>query len=250
MRPDGYVRVDELLKLPKLSSVGFVDLEKIVQNDAKGRYTLLLEPTPSNYLQGAEVASGPVWWIRANQGHSMEDVEVEMKAVTDPSQCPIVVHGTNRRAWASIEKNGLSKMRRNHIHFAQGLPGTKGVISGMRSQADVLIYIDIAKALTDNLKFFISANGVVLSAGNEEGFIPPEYFLRVETAWKNMPLPGYEGKREKKGKEKLREFDSKNEENVRKMGVKSRQKFKWEDPIQGLLDRPSAKEKEKETEES
>ena len=39
-------------------------LQEIVKNDQKGRYSLILE---------ADVKSGDeVWWIRANQGHSMK----------------------------------------------------------------------------------------------------------------------------------------------------------------------------------
>jgi hypothetical protein len=31
-----------------------------------------------------------------------QDIEVEMTQVTDPSQCPVVIHGTSKRAWESI----------------------------------------------------------------------------------------------------------------------------------------------------
>ena len=39
-------------------------LERLVQSDAKNRYNLLFE-TPSDSSEG-------VWWIRANQGHSLK----------------------------------------------------------------------------------------------------------------------------------------------------------------------------------
>jgi len=107
----------------------------------------------------------------------------------------MAVHGTNRKAWASIEKKGLSKMSRNHIHIAQGLAGDT-VISGMRNSADIFIYIDLQKALDAGYKFQLSANGVVLTAGNEKGFLPPEFFSRVERRVGRSgrePLPGWEG---------------------------------------------------------
>jgi len=45
----------------------------------------------------------------------------------------------------------------------------------------VFIYLHLEKALADGIKFFISPNGVVLTAGvNDSGVIPPEYFLKVE----------------------------------------------------------------------
>lgn len=71
-------------------------------------------------------------------------------------------------------------MKRNHIHFATGLLGEDGVISGMRSTCNVLIYIDLEKALEDGIKFFKSKNGVVLTEGvNGEGYLPNDYFRKI-----------------------------------------------------------------------
>ena len=41
-----------------MRDLSFEALQQIVKDDAKGRYSLTLE--------------GDVWWIRANQGHSMK----------------------------------------------------------------------------------------------------------------------------------------------------------------------------------
>lgn len=62
----------------------------------------------------------------------------------------------------------------------------------MRNSSQILIYIDVQKALDSGLQFFVSANGVVLSEGDERGFIPPEYFKRVENSG-GKALPGWEG---------------------------------------------------------
>lgn len=61
-------------------------------------------------------------------------------------QIPVVVHGTFIKAWPSIKKNGLSRMNRQHIHFAPGSLGTK-VTSGMRANCTVFIYVDAVKAI-------------------------------------------------------------------------------------------------------
>jgi 2'-phosphotransferase len=53
---------------------------------------------------------------------------------------------------------------------------------GMRKSSQILIYIDAAKAMADGIKFYISSNGVILTEGNEEGFLVKEYFLKVERA--------------------------------------------------------------------
>jgi len=95
-------------------------------------------------------------------------------------------------------------MTRNHVHFASGLPAgfqaledkvdgevsdeqrqKEPVISGMRNSSSILIFIDLKKALGGGLKFWKSANGVILSDGNDQGIIPAEFF--------------FEGRGEKKG---------------------------------------------------
>ena len=38
-------------------------------------------------------------------------------------------------------------MARNHIHFATGLPGDDFVISGMRGSSQVIIEVDLKRAL-------------------------------------------------------------------------------------------------------
>jgi len=90
-------------------------------------------------------------------------------------------------------KNGLSKMSRNHIHLAQGVPGS-GVISGMRKSSQILIYIDVQKALDAGIEFFLSDNGVVLTPGNKKGLLEPTFFRRVERVEdKNrIPLPEWD----------------------------------------------------------
>eukprot|EP00121_Abeoforma_whisleri_P005762 Awhi_evm1s5222 len=50
----------------------------------------------------------------------------------------------------------------------------------MRTDCDVLIYIDVPKAFQDGIKFYRSSNNVILSAGID-GVIPPQYFKKVES---------------------------------------------------------------------
>ena len=86
-------------------------------------------------------------------------------------------------------KEGLSKMKRNHIHLAQG-KGGKDVISGMRRSSQIFIYIDVDRAIAAGIKFELSDNGVVLTEGDERGFLPVRFFQKVEDA-KGQPLPGW-----------------------------------------------------------
>jgi len=60
----------------------------------------------------------------------------------------------------------------------------------MRKSAQVLIYIDVQKALGAGISFSLSENGVVLTEGDECGFLSSTYFLRVEDR-QGRPLPGW-----------------------------------------------------------
>ncbi len=146
---------------------------------------------PSNFL------------IRANQGHSIAIAsEGLLEPISEANMPATVVHGTTPQAWKLILKSGgLSPMGRNHVHFASGLPAgfaafegdeekdgndeLKGekkpvVISGMRNSSNVLIYIDLPRALSQGVRFWRSDNGVILSEGDPDGLIKVDFFKRVE----------------------------------------------------------------------
>jgi 2'-phosphotransferase len=128
--------------------------------------------------------------IRATQGHSIKTIDaasfLEPLSLSDELKIPdTVVHGTFHSTWPLIlQSGGLRCMGRNHIHFATGpslesvlaihnqdaaqgksKPDNSRVISGMRHDAQVLIYIDVRKALAAGVPFWRSENGVILSEG-------------------------------------------------------------------------------------
>ena len=52
----------------------------------------------------------------------------------------------------------------------------------MRASSQILIFINLQKALDAGIKFFLSDNGVILTEGDGEGFLRPEFFEKVENA--------------------------------------------------------------------
>ncbi|GAA6018562.1 hypothetical protein JCM11491_006446 [Sporobolomyces phaffii] len=170
LREDGFVRVQDLLKRPKLKGCDLETLERIVRDNAKQRFTMRPESTGDN---GADEL-----WIRANQGHSVKVEALELKPVEKPNQVPTMVHGSYYRLWPQIEKEGLKVMTRNHVHCAVGLHGEDGVTSGMRANCDLFIYLDVPALLADGVEIFTSTNQVVLTAG-VDGVVEPKYFARV-----------------------------------------------------------------------
>ena len=57
-------------------------------------------------------------------------------------------------------------MARNHVHLAVGYPGG-GVISGMRASCEVVIELNMVKAMYGDhqIPFYISNNKVILTEG-------------------------------------------------------------------------------------
>ncbi|XP_028665539.1 tRNA 2'-phosphotransferase 1 [Erpetoichthys calabaricus] len=169
MSPDGFVFVDDLLSLPRFRCHSIEDLQRVVETNDKQRYAMCPHPD-SGRLQ-----------IRANQGHSIPVEHLELTPIhTSSEDVPVTaVHGTYLRNWNAIQSHGLSRMNRTHIHLAPGLPGQGQVVSGMRKDCDLAIFVDLQQALKDGIPFFWSANRVILTPGNSEGLIPPLYFSRA-----------------------------------------------------------------------
>ncbi|KAJ7036510.1 phosphotransferase KptA/Tpt1 [Mycena alexandri] len=188
IRPDGYDNVDVLLRHRSLRGLDFATLESIVSRDQKSRYNL--------FNEGGTVENCS-WWIRANQGYSIADIILDLKRITSAteipmnSQIPMAVHGTSMVAWRMISDRGLSRMSRNHIHLAQSFVGD---VIRMRSSSKVLIFIDVARALDADIQFYLSSNGVVLTPGNDSGYLEHRFFSRVERVQNNgKPIPGWKG---------------------------------------------------------
>lgn len=160
IRPDGFVDVQEILR--ELPGCTLIDINQVVENDGKKRYQL---KTIDNILM-----------IKACQGHTIEEVNcLNLKVLTDISFD--IIHGTFFKCYENIKVQGLSRMRRNHIHFSKGL----NFVCGLRKTAEIFIFINYLEARKNGITFYESDNGVILSPGNLNGFIEPKYFLKVVT---------------------------------------------------------------------
>lgn len=89
------------------------------------------------------------------------------------------MHGTYLKHWPSIKIKGLSRITRKHIHFAKGVLCDPNVISGLRADVEIYIFINLEQALTDGIKFYESENGVILTEGNTQGILETKYFDKV-----------------------------------------------------------------------
>ncbi len=166
MRDDGYVLISDLMKQPDMKNLTFDELKNIVVTSDKQRYGMMEDHG--------------IVYIRANQGHSKEigdklDDEKMMQRFDDFPPDYKCIHGTTMANWNIIKDHSLSRMGRTHIHFAIGKSDDKKVISGMRSNSQVEIYINTKKALESGIKFYKSDNNVVLTRDD----IHPDLFEKV-----------------------------------------------------------------------
>lgn len=63
----------------------------------------------------------------------------------------------------------------------------------MRKSSQILIFVNVQKALDVGIEFHLSENGVVLTEGDEKGYLKPEFFERVESAKTRKAIEGWEG---------------------------------------------------------
>jgi len=172
----GFCKTEDVLAAPWLQELNctLVDVEKVVKDSDKQRFEVQVFED--------------VHHIRAVQGHSIEAVDDEaslQRLLEDDPELPeLCIHGTYSRYLPLIMKTGLKPggaegaCFRKHVHFSPFEPGDKKVISGMRYDADIAVWVDIRKAMKAGIPFYISPNKVILSPGKDE-LIPLEFFQKV-----------------------------------------------------------------------
>lgn len=102
--------------------------------------------------------------IRANQGHSV-NVDLKLEPQTPPE---FLYHGTATKNLDSINKDGLDKRARQHVHLsADKVTATK---VGQRHGKVVILTVRSGDMAREGHEFFLSKNGVWLTDS-----VPVEY---------------------------------------------------------------------------
>ena len=161
IRPDGFIKVNDLLSHKDFRSFSVDSLQTIVVTDDKNRYKLIKD-------------SGE-FYIRANQGHSVEGIQDDLMLTPITTPLQTCFHATYQKYIEAIKATGLSVMNRKHIHMSTSLDSK----SGKRANCDILIYIDMEKAMNDSITFYKSDNDVILTSGIN-GILHPKYFQKIE----------------------------------------------------------------------
>ena len=108
--------------------------------------------------------------IRALYGHRI-DVKVEMKEAS--SVPPRLFHGTTRRAFQKIKKEGLKKRGRQYVHLSEDVESARQV-GKRRSTQPVILIVDTARASEQGITFYKSGDMFLAD------YIPPELITKRE----------------------------------------------------------------------
>jgi putative RNA 2'-phosphotransferase len=148
---NGWATVSDLCD-PQKANFKLDDLTEIIKTDTKGRYEFNMDKTK----------------VRAVQGHSIKDIEVEVEKAIPPAE---LYHGTKVDVRMLIARDGLLPMNRQFVHLSADLHTAKDVANRRKGQSIILV-VDAAQMSAKGFKFFKAANGVWLTDS-----VPPEYLL-------------------------------------------------------------------------
>jgi putative RNA 2'-phosphotransferase len=116
--------------------------------------------------------------IRANQGHSVP-VDLRLAPVTPPA---VLYHGTGERAVDAIQRAGLLKMRRHHVHLSPDRATARKV--GARHGRPIVLAVDAAAMHQAGRVLYHTANGVWLVE-----CVPPEFLRQLDPGHKVADVP-------------------------------------------------------------
>jgi putative RNA 2'-phosphotransferase len=155
LAPGGWVPVEALLAACARNGVPLTrdELTEVVRRNIKQRFSF--DPTGTS--------------IRANQGHSVA-VDLQLDPASPPE---LLYHGTGHLAAEHIARNGILKMRRQHVHLSADVETATRV--GARHGRPVVWAVDAGSMHADGHTFWRSDNGVWLV-----DHVPPGYLRRLD----------------------------------------------------------------------
>ena len=151
-----------------LDSQGWVNIDKLLAAVASQGRTIhideLRDLVQTNDKQRFSISSDGQR-IRASQGHTLNNIELDLQPQTPPSE---LYHGTVSRFLDSIRKQGLLKMQRQYVHLSATRETAISV--GSRRGKPVVLAIDTIAMSQNGHQFYLSDNSVWLVDS-----VPPQY---------------------------------------------------------------------------
>ena len=152
----GWADTSKIIKALKMKypEVRMETIEQIVAQDQKGRYSFKESNTK----------------IRANQGHSIPGVIIEMERPEPPE---LLYHGTATRFLDSIMREGLKPMTRHYVHISSDID--TAVNAGKRHGKPVVLIIRAKDFVSEGHTLYRSSNGVWLTEEVPVSYISIQY---------------------------------------------------------------------------
>ena len=153
LKANGWVETTKLIEAINNSDtnkfiITLSNLIKIVSEDSKQRYSF------------KTVDDNEYAYIRANQGHSIKDLNIEFKLVDNPPE--YLYHGTSKENLKKILESGkLKPMSRQMVHLSKDIETASKV--GKRHGELAILKINTDNLIKDNIKIYISENEVYLT---------------------------------------------------------------------------------------
>ena len=152
--PGGWVPVDDLLSAAagKGFRISRDELDEVIAGNDKQRFSL---------DEGGTL-------IRANQGHSVQ-IDLDLQPIAPPA---VLYHGTGEQSVAAIQREGLKRMQRHHVHLSADTKTAQTV--GARHGRPVVFAVDAEAMARDGHLFYRSENGVWLTES-----VPARYLKTI-----------------------------------------------------------------------
>jgi|SRR5450830_89044 len=140
----GWADIGQLLELASRHGqiITIEQLHEVVARDSKTRYAI----------------SADGLRIRANQGHSLAAVDINLPPARPPE---LLYHGTASRFVTAIQASGLLPRSRNHVHLSADRETAVAV--GARHGQPVVLTVNAARMQAQGQVFYVSENGVWLT---------------------------------------------------------------------------------------
>ena len=168
--PGGFLFIDELLERhPGLSGYSLADIDKLVQQDPDKRFTLLKDGDTGRSK------------LRVNWSEVQLMGDRDMPLV-EKGEIAVGYYCSSMLAWNNIQAVGLSTMGEQYIGLHSEVPDR------MKPHWEVMVKVDIAKAQEYGYRFYRAPNGSILCPGNQDGLIPPGYFVEALHLDSGLPL--------------------------------------------------------------
>jgi 2'-phosphotransferase len=156
----GYIKTDDILKLPQFRNVTLDDIFEIVYDDSRGRYTIK--------------ESLDTFYIKANHGHSILIPNSPVKEILNTNSYKILSYECTHQEWLLIK--GDKGLLKKNIELK--VPKNNYYRRNIRYNKSVVIYINLEKALEQGIKFKMYSNGKIFTQGLN-GFVSIDFFTKV-----------------------------------------------------------------------